>query len=67
MVCPECLSENFIVINSRHKGGTVYRRRSCNNCGNRFTTYEIDEKKIAELNHLAGMLKKATMEILNNG
>ena len=66
MRCPECWSENSVVINSRHKEMTIYRRRACSDCGYRFKTYEIDEKKIAALNQLAELLKKEIMEILNN-
>ena len=42
MNCPECTSDNCMVINSRMKG--LYkrnRRYECMDCKNRFTTVEI--------------------------
>lgn len=41
MRCPYCKTENSRVIDTAHevKGG-VRRRRECNNCGQRFSTYE---------------------------
>lgn len=45
MHCPFCSSEETKVIDSRLAGeGTqVRRRRECNHCGERFTTYETAE------------------------
>ena len=42
MKCPYCKSENTGVIDSRlsDDGESVRRRRQCEDCGKRFTTYE---------------------------
>ena len=39
--CPYCLSENTNVIDTRESNeNTNRRRRVCDDCGKRFTTYE---------------------------
>ena len=45
MKCPYCKSENTGVIDSRlsDDGESVRRRRQCEECGKRFTTYERTE------------------------
>jgi transcriptional repressor NrdR len=45
MKCPYCKSENTGVIDSRlsDDGESVRRRRQCEDCGKRFTTYERTE------------------------
>ncbi len=42
MKCPYCKAEDTAVIDSRESedGGSVRRRRECEQCGKRFTTYE---------------------------
>ena len=46
MRCPYCKHEDSRVIDSRatDDGMTIRRRRECNACGKRFTTYEVVEK-----------------------
>lgn len=48
MKCPECGSEDTKVTDSRScNDGSVRRRRECNDCNFRFTTYErVSEKAI---------------------
>ena len=45
MKCPFCSCEDSKVIDSRptDEGERIRRRRECNNCAKRFTTYEIIE------------------------
>jgi transcriptional repressor NrdR len=45
MKCPRCASSNDRVIDSRSvkEGRATRRRRECNECGYRFTTYEYIE------------------------
>ena len=40
--CPNCNKEDSKVVDSRsiHEGGSIRRRRECNKCEFRFTTYE---------------------------
>lgn len=42
MNCPQCQSNDSKVIDSRtvHRDGSIRRRRVCQNCQHRFTTYE---------------------------
>lgn len=42
MKCPFCDSANVKVTNCREKNFKFYRRRKCLDCGENFTTYEID-------------------------
>ena len=46
MKCPFCKQADSRVIDSRaaEDGATIRRRRECNGCGKRFTTYEVVEK-----------------------
>ena len=37
-----CGSKNVYVIDSRHKLGSIYRRKKCADCGRKFSTYEVD-------------------------
>ena len=45
MRCPFCGKDNTRVIDSRpaEDGNAIRRRRECNSCGKRFTTYETVE------------------------
>ena len=40
MQCPKCSSDNSSVIDSRGDGEAIRRRRECDACGYRFTTFE---------------------------
>jgi transcriptional repressor NrdR len=40
MICPSCKADNDRVVDSRPHGTSVRRRRVCNACGYKFTTYE---------------------------
>lgn len=48
MKCPYCENEDSKVIDSRHTedGKAIRRRRECESCGRRFTTYEKVEEMI---------------------
>ena len=48
MRCPYCTAEDTRVVDSRpaEAGTTIRRRRECESCGNRFTTYERREHAI---------------------
>lgn len=45
MKCPKCTNDDTKVLESRisHEGRSVRRRRECNSCAHRFTTYEKEE------------------------
>ncbi|MDQ6767421.1 MAG: transcriptional regulator NrdR, partial [Candidatus Eremiobacteraeota bacterium] len=40
MFCPVCRSDDSRVIDSRDDENAVRRRRECQSCKHRFTTYE---------------------------
>ena len=46
MICPYCKADDDSVIDSREAdgGAAVRRRRECNGCGRRYTTYERFER-----------------------
>jgi transcriptional regulator NrdR family protein len=41
--CPICEHTVSSVMDSRNTGGARRRRRRCNKCGHRYTTYEVDK------------------------
>lgn len=45
MPCPECGSEagRLVGVRNTRDGRARYRRRCCNDCGARWSTYEIPE------------------------
>ena len=48
MQCPYCKEDDDRVINSRPSADGTYvkRRRECNSCGRRYTTYERIEESV---------------------
>lgn len=49
MTCPQCNSQVSYIIDSRPEGtDLIMRRRQCNACGKRWTTYEMPHKKYKE-------------------
>ncbi|MFQ6021335.1 MAG: transcriptional regulator NrdR [Acidiferrobacterales bacterium] len=51
MHCPFCSAEDTRVVDSRlaDEGDSVRRRRECNACGERFTTYERAELRLPQI------------------
>ena len=49
MHCPYCDSAATSVVDTRDAGDAVRRRRECEGCGNRFTTYERAETNVTVL------------------
>jgi transcriptional repressor NrdR len=47
--CPYCDSTSTSVVDTRDAGDAVRRRRECEGCGNRFTTYERAETNVTVL------------------
>jgi len=62
MKCTQCQSEDIKVIESRDvaEGQAIRRRRMCNQCGHRFTTYERLERP-----QLIVIKKDGTRELFN--
>jgi len=62
MICPKCKAEDTKVIDSRvsEQGRVIRRRRECEKCGRRFTTFER-----AEMSSLMVKKKDGTFEPYN--
>lgn len=60
MKCPKCQSEESKGVDSRQAENAIRRRRECENCGNRFTTFE----RIEEMPLLV-IKKDDTREVFN--
>ena len=59
--CPKCLEPDARVIDSRPKVGGAQRRRKCDHCDHRWTTYEVlaingEYPKIQQPDELMDML-----------
>ena len=54
MICPFCKFPESKVIDSRPKDDRIKRRRECNRCGARFTTFEIIEKPMLMVEKRSG-------------
>jgi len=67
--CPHCQSTDYGVIDSRPSGNSVWRRRKCNTCQQRFTTYESVEKDSGQKSDgiLAGQYQKIVVLNLKTG
>jgi transcriptional repressor NrdR len=49
VLCPACQHPEIKVVDSRDAGEAVRRRRECESCGHRFTTFERIEFKLPEV------------------
>lgn len=47
MKCAVCKSEEHRVMETADSGDAIRRRRKCDGCGHRWTTFERDEAAIA--------------------
>jgi len=60
MRCGKCSNGNSRVLESRDTGGSIRRRRECEGCGNRYTTYERTERP-----NLAVLKRSGTRELFD--
>lgn len=69
MRCPKCNSTKSSVVDSRQAddGNTIRRRRECEACGNRFTTYERVEEKTLVVVKKDGTREQFSREKIFNG
>jgi transcriptional repressor NrdR len=69
MVCPFCKSENTRVVDKRDNKdtNTTRRRRECDSCGKRFTTYERIEKVLLNVLKRDGRVEEFDREKLRMG
>lgn len=61
MKCPTCRSPKRRVVDSRHQEIGIRRRSECEKCGERFTTYEVDEVALEKMKKIGQ--RQAFMEI----
>ena len=68
MVCPYCTNEDTSVVDSRKNtdGSIIRRRRNCDNCKKRFTTYETAQIQLL-VKKRNGELEEFNYEKLING
>lgn len=69
MRCPKCTSLKSSVVDSRQAedGNTIRRRRECENCHYRFTTYERLEEKTLVVVKKDGTREQFSREKIFNG
>lgn len=66
MRCPNCGSEEQVCIDSRmYKNNWQRRRRECNHCGTRWTTFEISAQEYRDLKERDKKLMKVMDEAFN--
>lgn len=68
MFCPKCWNENTKVLESRlvDNGSSMRRRRECENCSTRFTTFERIEVNSLNVIKSSGGLEKYDREKLED-
>ena len=53
MICPECTSEDTMILETRHNDPEMpRRRRACASCGHRWTTREIHADELLRFQRL---------------
>jgi transcriptional repressor NrdR len=69
MRCPFCSSDDTRVVDSRlaDQGQTVRRRRSCQGCGGRFTTFERVELQLPQVRKSDGRREPFDQDKLRRG
>lgn len=65
MQCPKCKGTQLRCNDSRYKDGTVYRRRTCQECGNKFTTMEVTLETFNAMKDPLDKLRKIRAAVLN--
>lgn len=67
MMCPYCKHDDTRVLESREAEGAVRRRRECEKCSKRFTTYERVEEVELYVIKKDGRREKFDRDKLKNG
>lgn len=69
MICPFCKSSNIKVIDKRNnfETNTIRRRRECEDCLKRFTTYERIEKVLLNVVKRDGRIEEFDREKIKRG
>lgn len=56
--CPACAAGRLYTLETRQTGGAIRRRRRCNACGHRTTTYEISQELYQQLQTASATLDR---------
>lgn|SRR5690606_1795322 len=68
MVCPYCKSPNLKVVDKRESSeSSIRRRRECENCSKRFTTYERIERVTLNVLKRDGSVEEFDREKMKRG
>ena len=67
MQCPKCSSDNLSVVDSRGDGGSIRRRRQCQDCTYRFSTYERVEYVLPMIVKKDGRLEPFSSKKVRSG
>lgn len=67
MRCPDCKSEKLSVIETRSDAGSIRRRRECQECNKRFSTYERIEIALPMVLKKGGRLELFKSEKIRQG
>ena len=70
MQCPKCSSKRLKTYDVRHRDGGKWRRRRCDNCNHRVTTFESIngdvELNIRQMRNNVTQLLKSAVKLHNN-
>ena len=58
MKCPKCKCKDSYVIDTRDTGAYIRRRRVCNKCGTRYSTFELSNAEYLELKAVKKMVDR---------
>lgn len=67
MKCPYCDNEETSVVDSRDSEQKIRRRRECESCDRRFTTYETTEKLDIKVTKRSGEVEDFDEEKIRSG
>ena len=67
MKCPKCSSDSLSVVDSRSDGNTIRRRRQCQDCAYRFSTYERVEYSLPMIVKKDGRIEPFSSKKLRSG
>lgn len=56
--CIHCQADTAAAIETRMVGTIIRRRRQCSSCGQRFTTYEVQQEEWQRLSTAAALLQR---------
>ena len=58
MKCPKCKCTSSYVIDTRDAGSYIRRRRVCNKCGTRYSTFELSKLEYLDLKAVKKMVDR---------